>query len=419
MPDPPAAVGLNQCPSCLPHFIRQCCWPVILMHRLTAFPLGNADTTRLDLTNGKKILIDYAHMGDPTNKSDKRIDLPTELRRDLKAADNRDYFDVVVFTHLDRDHVCGSGDFFHFDHDSKRQNGGRIKIRQMWVPAAVLVDEECDNDAILIQAEARHRFKAGKGILVFSRPAVLEKWMKDNKIDDVAHRALITDAGQLVPGLTLKDDDVEFFVHSPHATRTADGTLIDRNGDSLAMQATFQDKHPRTGTVSKIRIHFFADLTHEILSEIVRITEHHADPKRKGQQHLERLWWDVIHLPHHSSYLSLSDEKGKHITVPVPDVKRLYETYAQAKAIVLSPSDTIPTEDTVQPPHRQAAAYYKSLKPNAKAVDYLVTMEHPDKVAPKPLVLKIDYLGVTVEKGSLAGAATILARPTPRAGTTR
>nr|GFD49563.1 hypothetical protein [Tanacetum cinerariifolium] len=123
-----------------------------------------------------------------------------------------------------------------------------------------LVDEECDNDAKLIQAEARHRFKAGKGIRVFSRPAVLDKWMKDNKIDDTAHRALITDAGQLVPGLTLKDDDVEFFVHSPHATRTADGTLIDRNCDSLAMQATLQDKHPNSGVIKKTRVHFFADI---------------------------------------------------------------------------------------------------------------------------------------------------------------
>lgn len=100
------------------------------MHRLTTFPLGNADTTRLDLINGKKILFDYAHMGDPTNKADKRLDLPTELRRDLKVA-NRGYFDVVAFTHLHDDHICGSSDFFHFDHDNKRQGGERIKINEL------------------------------------------------------------------------------------------------------------------------------------------------------------------------------------------------------------------------------------------------------------------------------------------------
>jgi hypothetical protein len=126
-----------------------------------------------------------------------------------------------------------------------------------------------------------------------------------------------------------------------------------------------------------------------------------------------------MHLPHHSSYKSLSSDKGKDMTVPVPEVERLYETYARPGALVISPSDSIPTVDTVQPPHRQAAAYYRSLKTKKDKIDYRVTMEHPTKNAPKPLVLKIDYLGVTVEQMGLSGAAAILTMPTPRAGASR
>jgi hypothetical protein len=136
------------------------------MHKLTAFPLGNADTTRIDLANGKKLLIDYAHVSDPTNKDDKRIDLKKVLRQDLKDA-KRDYYDVVAFSHLDKDHICGSTDFFYFEHSTKYQSADRIKIAELWVPAAVLVEEECSGDAETIQDEARHRFKAGKGIRVF------------------------------------------------------------------------------------------------------------------------------------------------------------------------------------------------------------------------------------------------------------
>ena len=33
----------------------------------------------------------------------------------LKDA-NRDYFDVVAFTHLDDDHICGSSKFFYLEH---------------------------------------------------------------------------------------------------------------------------------------------------------------------------------------------------------------------------------------------------------------------------------------------------------------
>jgi hypothetical protein len=387
------------------------------MHKLTAFPLGNADTTRIDLANGKKLLIDYANVSDPANKADKRIDLKNELTKDLTDA-KRDYFDIVAFSHLDKDHICGSTEFFYFEHSTKLQGTGRIKMTELWVPAAVLVEEECSGDAKTIQDEARHRFKAGKGIRVFSNPLTLTKWLNDNKINDEAHRKLITDAGQLIPGLTLAADDVEFFLHSPHATRTADGTLLDRNSDAMAVQATFQEKHPSTGVIKKSRVHLFTDIDHCIIDEIVNITEYHADKIRKGSTHLERLWWDVMHLPHHSSYLSLSEDKGKDITVPDEEVKRLYETYAQANAIIISSSDVIPTEDTKLPPHRQAAAYYKTLNAKNK-VEYKVTMEQPTKESPKPMVLKIDYLGVTIEKADIAGAPAILTKPTPRAGSTR
>ena len=64
------------------------------------FPLGNADTLRIDLTNGHKILVDYADMRNPDDENDLRCDLPEELRSDLWKAD-RDYYDAVCITHTD------------------------------------------------------------------------------------------------------------------------------------------------------------------------------------------------------------------------------------------------------------------------------------------------------------------------------
>ena len=61
------------------------------MHKLTFFPLGNADCCRIDLEAGEKILFDYADMRCAEDDSDLRIDLPAELRQDLKAA-NRDFY---------------------------------------------------------------------------------------------------------------------------------------------------------------------------------------------------------------------------------------------------------------------------------------------------------------------------------------
>jgi len=82
------------------------------MHKLTFSP-GNADCCRIDLESGKQILLDYADMKCYEDPSDKRIALPSRLKVDLNG---RGYYDVVGYTHLDDDHVCGSSEFFHLEH---------------------------------------------------------------------------------------------------------------------------------------------------------------------------------------------------------------------------------------------------------------------------------------------------------------
>ncbi len=103
------------------------------MHRLNFFPLGNADCCRIDLAGGERILFDCAATGDPNDQYDKRVDLHEELRHDLDAS-GRDHFEVVAFTHLDRDHFACATEFFHLDHAQKYQGGDRIRIDVMWVP---------------------------------------------------------------------------------------------------------------------------------------------------------------------------------------------------------------------------------------------------------------------------------------------
>lgn len=66
--------------------------------RVTFFPLGNADTLRLDLADGRKVLVDYAAVKNGED-NDLRCDLPYELRRDLRKV-GRDYYDAVCITHI-------------------------------------------------------------------------------------------------------------------------------------------------------------------------------------------------------------------------------------------------------------------------------------------------------------------------------
>lgn len=376
------------------------------MVTITAFNLGNADTTRVDLRNGKKILVDYADMRCEDAPNDKRVDLPAELKKDLKSA-QRDYYDIVAFTHLDDDHICGSSDFFYFEHATKYQGSGRIKMNEMWVPAAVILETGNDNDARMITAEARYRLKQGRGIRVFSNPGKLNDWLIRNNIDPATRKHLITDAGNVIPGYTLANDGAEFFVHSPFASRSEDGALIERNSDALTFQATFEENGVKT------RMHFFSDIDWEVIKYIVRVTRNRA---KNDSTRLDRLKWDVFHLPHHSSYLSLSSEKGRDTTEPDQDVKELYEEHGQWAGIMISPSNSVLSIDTTQPPHRQAANYYRSVA-KLHGGKYLVTMEEPSTTSPKPLVIQIDRFGATVKKDTGGGSAAVIgSQVTPRAG---
>lgn len=374
------------------------------MSTITLYPLGNADSYRIDLPGGDKLLFDYADVRDPADPNDKRAKLPEELRADLKAA-GRDFFDVVAFTHFDDDHACAAASFFWLEHSAKYQGAGRIKINELWVPAWAITEtkEELCEDGKILQAEARYRLEKGERIRVFSRPERLEAWLKSRGLALASRRHLITDAGLYVPGWEPDNTKgLEMFVHSPFASRQDDGTYDDRNTNCLVFQATFRDGGGST------RALLMGDTTYECIADIVRITKAHG--------RTDRLKWDIVKLPHHSSYKSLGPEKGTNETKPDREVAELYETYGDIKPRLISTSKPIPSnDDDDQPPHRQAANYYRRIA-RQKSGEYQVTMEHPSVAAPAPLVIEIDWRGATVKKSGSPVGALAVNSPAPRAG---
>ncbi|MDA8226692.1 MAG: hypothetical protein M0T74_03135 [Desulfitobacterium hafniense] len=369
------------------------------MHKIIFYPLGNADTCRIDLSNGKKVLFDYANVKDKNDRYDLRIDLEKALKDDLTEA-KKDCFDVVGFTHAHDDHIKGFSEFFHLEHAEKYQGDGRIKISELWVPAAIIMEEGPEDEARILRSEARHRLREGKGIRVFSRPDRLKQWLESHDIKFEDRKSLITDAGQIVPGFSRDNDGVEFFVHSPFAAHV-DDRLEDKNESSLVMHATFDID----GQETKFLI--IGDSTSDVLSDIVNITRFH---KRE-----ERLKWDIYDIPHHCSYLALNTEKGTDKTEPVPEVKWLLEQGCN-KGILVASSKPIPTNDEdKQPPHRQAANYYKDVASSISGT-FKVTMEHPDKNKPKPLEITIDKWGATLKLITYTGGAAAVITQAPRAG---
>lgn len=372
--------------------------PSIIMHKITFFPTGNADTCFIQLANGKKIIYDYANTRNANDKDDRRIDLEKTIR---ELVGTKKVVDVFAISHLDKDHYQGASKLFWLEHAKIYQSDERIKIKTLWVPAAAILEEGITDEGKILRAEARHRLLKGEGIRVFSCPDELSVWLESKFINPKDRKHLITNAGDFAKEFSLAHDGVEFFVHSPFAERCEDGSLVIRNDSALFMQATFEVEGEKT------RLILSADCHYDLLEGIIRVTKAHHNE--------ERLKWDINNIPHHCSYLSLAEEKNTRKTIPSDDIKWLYEMQGNERSLLISTSDVIPDVDTIQPPHKQAAAYYKDVATHLKG-DFLVTMKEPTKNDPKPITIEITRSGCKQQKAIYAPAITFTNTHTPRAG---
>lgn len=381
------------------------------IHKIVFYPVGNGDTCQIILAGGRRILFDICHLRTAEDDDDPRIDLKKQLKGELDAA-NRDDFDVVAFTHADRDHISGFTEFFELRHAAKYQGEGRIKIKELWVPAALLIEEverdKMSSEFAILRREARHRVLEGKGIKVFSKPKrLMDEWLrqalKDRGEAETARDHLFVDAGTLIGGFSLATDGVEFFCHSPFIKHCDEGDEL-RNEAALIFNVRLRADGADYDFLQ------IGDSTWEVLEDIVSTTKAHKNE--------DRLKWNLLNIPHHCSYLALSDEKGAQETEPKPLVKELL-LYGKKDAYLVSSSDPIPDSKDMyeadQPPHIQAKNAYETYRKKVQGRRVVVTMEEPNASKPEPLTFEVTVGGVAWIK-AIAGAPAVLASKPPRAG---
>lgn len=378
-----------------------------MAHHIFFYPVGNGDTSQIVLENGRRILFDFRHLKKAEDGEGPEIDLQARLRRELESA-KRDSFDVVAFTHGDKDHIENSTEFFELLHAEKYQGTGRIKIDTLWVPAAMILEtatnDQQSSEFVLWRQEARYRLKKGEGIRVFSKPDKLKDWLKENDLTLESRRHLITDAGETVPEFTVDRDEVEFFCHSPFIKHVDEGEEL-RNEAALIFNVRFS-RGSRTYDYLAI-----GDSKWDVLEDLVRTTNRYGNS--------DRLAWDLFSIPHHCSYLALSDEKGETETTPKPLVKELLE-HGKEGAFMVSSSepirDTAESRNQIQPPHIQAKKSYRRHLAEAGGAQLFVTMEEPNARKPQAIDFRVDDDGITFLSAAVAPAIAITSTPARRAG---
>jgi hypothetical protein len=378
-----------------------------MKHSITFFPVGNGDTSLITLDNGKRILMDYRHQKKTEDGSGPEINLKAHLLRHLQDA-NRNYLDVVAFTHGDSDHIDNSTEFFELSHAAKYQGNGRIKINTLWVPAAMIVEtatnSEQSDEFVIWRQEARHRLKAGRGIRVFSKPDLLKDWLTENDLTVADRRHLITDAGQIAPDFSLDADGVEFFCHSPFVKRVDEADDL-RNEASLIFNVRFQSGDYICDYLA------VGDTTWEVLDDIVNTTRFHNN--------MDRLTWDLYNIPHHCSYKALSDEKGVNETNPKPGAQAILRLGKKDSYLVSSSRPILDTKEgreQLQPPHIQAKKCYERYLKSVEGRKFVVTMEEPNAYKPEPLIFEVTSAGLSLKRSASIGAPAIITSVPPRAG---
>lgn len=371
---------------------------------ITFYPLGNAETVLLELSNGKKLLFDYANMNSG-KADDKRYKIANEFKRHKE-------FDVVMFSHSHEDHVQGAGAFFWFDHADKYQSNDRIKIKELWVSSAFILDSDSEDnelceDARIIRQEARYRLRKGYGLKVFSKADGLDNWLSSQGLSTDDSKYPIYHAGTLLKGTSSwLSEEIQFFIHAPFSADADD--VEDRNDPSIVMQVRlFNNEKVYPYNRRATNIFITGDTPHSVLEKVVDFSEANGNA--------EYLKWDIYDIPHHCSHTGLADESGADrsdsTTQPTKQVKKLIKDYASTNGLFVASCASFSSGS--KPPCIHAKKAYIAFGGSDKR--FFATMDYPDfnSSAPKPLSITIDHTGLSVDRTK---TDSLVSNPAPRAG---
>lgn len=378
------------------------------MHKVKFYPVGNGDTSQIILENGKRILFDYRHVKSAEDNKGPEINLFKTLHDELEGADH-DYFDVVAFTHGDKDHIENSSDFFWFEYKKEFQGDDRIKIKELWVPASLIIEnfsnDQLSTEIVYWRQEARHRLIQGSGIKVFSRPDKLKDWLETQGLTVEERQDLIVDAGTVVDTFDLESDGVEFFCHSPFIKHVDESDDL-RNGAALIFNVRFK-------AGAELYDYFcVGDSDCDVLEDVITIS------KAKGRS--DRLEWDLFSIPHHCSHHALNPEKGEKKTEPLEKVKELLLSGRDGGYMLCSSQeveDDKAAYEQKMPPHIQAKNAYEEFLREVDGCRFIVTMEESPTDKPQPIIFNIQSTGIFLEAIiTTTGAAALTSKPALRAG---
>ena len=361
---------------------------------ITYFPVGNGDTTLLNLSDATNILIDCNITEDSRDDNEKeRYSVHEHLLKGMRKDENGNpHLDAFILTHPDEDHCRGFCSTFYSGDPSRYSRADREKgsiiIDELWFTPRTFPSskEKLSESAKGFYNEAERRMKLYKSDDLGSKKPGnrlrIIGYSENPELEGL--EGILT-----VPGNTInlingdRKSDFSLFIHAPFKNDT-DSEGTERNNTSVAFQARFD----MPGAENAGLAFFGGDSGCAVIKKIVE--------KSKD----EDLQWDLFLAPHHCSWYYFNEQSHEDNPTPEETSIELLKMHRKGAYIIASCKPVV--DDSESPPSFQAAKEYKKQVGEGK---FLVTMEYPNEKEPLPIHFIITRMGPQKKDNSSAKGA--------------
>lgn len=346
---------------------------------ITFFPVGNADTSIITLSDGATIVIDVSVTADSKDENEPAYDVHGHLLRESRLENNIPHVDAFILTHPDQDHVRGfTTTFFTGDpslYTDKARNAGRIIIDELWFTPRIF----CSHEAALCEEAKDFRREAHRRMELHRRKSP-DRVKPGNRLRVIGYSdnadlegldEVLTVPGNVISTINSSDRrDFECFVHAPFKDDT-DDEEGERNHTSVVLQARFAVDDEADACLAILGGDAGCPVWERILD-------------RSDERSLR---WDILLAPHHCSWTFFSESPSDQAE-PSDKVLRFLDMRRDGAVVVVSSKPILDDDDN--PPHFIAAKQYRA-KVGPK--NLLSTAESKKSGQPVPIVLSMTKNG--------------------------
>jgi hypothetical protein len=348
------------------------------------YPVGNGDTTLLNLQDGTTILVDCNIREKSKDENDETsFHVKDDLLKSIKKKNENPFIDVFILTHPDVDHCRGFESNFYQgnpdNYEEKHRKKEEIIIGELWVTSKLFKHDHAD-DANKVRNEANRRKKLyddkNADSNKFGNRLIVVGYDGEEKLDNVPHYI----PSNIVDTFNgIKNDLVSFFIHAPFKDDLQNAES-GKNETSIAFQVRFKKSKEDNDFVG-LAI-FSSDSSHYIWKKILDETVSHNNEVT--------LKWDLFLAPHHCSWTFFNDTPQEDHPEPKQYSLKILDYKRTDKSKIIASCKEIKNNDD-NPPHYQAKQQYVN---KVKSDNFLHTETYKlEGKTPQPIVFEITNQG--------------------------